>query len=208
MWTASVALYSDCGSRCWTVEIMRWGLNNASSSASLWTRTTPTSCSHALAAQSSHTSNPPHTHTCISVLHSVGRHLSSPCLNGAGPTQPICVDLSPSPAPRPPPSFITYRGYVSISCSLKDYCYRCSVPLLHQWQAAARWEHRFEIDAWDLHIPLPGCLCASEVRRSSSICNSSWAWASEVGSDFDEEKQNAAPLVISEEQTEKFFCDT
>lgn len=144
----------------------------------------------------------PHTHTCISVLHSVGRPLSSPRLNRAGPTQPICVDLPPSSLP------CTSSCYVSISGSLKDYCYRCSVPLLHHWQAAARREHRFEIDAWDLHIPLPGCLCASEVRRSFSTCNSSWAWASEVGSDFDEEKQNAAPLVISEEQTKSFFFAT
>lgn len=52
-------------SRCWTVDIMRWRVNNSFSSPSLRSRTAPISCPRALAAHASlsYTCTHSHTHT-------------------------------------------------------------------------------------------------------------------------------------------------
>lgn len=127
------------------------------------------SCPHAFATQSSHTSTT-HTFQCIIVLFYIF-HL---CVSSQLVLQSVFWLIFP---PQCFPLALVFslcvlcRGlllHVSISRCLRDYCYWCSVPFLYKWQAAAKWEHRFEIDVWGIHISLPGCLRASEVRESYS----------------------------------------
>lgn len=98
----------------------------------------------------------PHTHFNAWLCYSINKHIfSSPCF--------FCCVLC--------------HGlwlHVSISHCLRGYCYWCSVQFLHKWQAAAKWEHGFEIGVGDVHISL---VFVQLRLKDSTACYMWWVWA-------------------------------